>query len=442
MTEVVNDTVKGTTYGDPDGPSRYIDTLDCEVPTYIDPRIDLISKHHGRDKAFKRVDYHVPYQMRGDFKVGHWPKEIQMKYGAEARTDLEGYVLCFGLTLAGIPCKGRATNRTLFCPSHGGALHPADKKMASMSTQPIPADRVANLDRVQKFMQGFLDPWDLNDDEIQGGYVRNSDGFPVRGQKLGAKFQAILAKELHRRLNEFLQSETSDMLHVMVNIAKNELYEAADRIKAAQWVAEKTMGKAPDVLVHSTQDAPYVSILDSLESGSREDYRKAITSSRVEDGSPYEIIDAQIEPDHGYLDPMDSEVVSAQSSAKQESGDGESDVLAHARSVQQTREDKQSAVKRIKKAKQRRFAARAVGATSLTAIPWLVEFLPFDRDDRGRSRVCAEKDAVGFKMKLYPPDKQTPALLDRLRGVGVGAGVGVVSDERNDDGELHGQPVQ
>lgn len=452
MTSVVNDTLKGTTLGDPDGAARFVESLGCEVPTYINPRKDLISPHHGRDKAFKRVDYHIPFRMRGDFKPDDWPVGFYEKIRASVRTDMTGFVLCSGITVEGEICKRRAVNRTMFCASHGGSLHPADKKMSGMTLAPMPQDRIDRLDRVQKFMQGFIEASDLDDDEIQGGFVRNDNGFPVKGIKLGAKFQSALSKELHIRLNDFLQSETPDMLKVMIEIAKNDLYEAGDRIKAAIWVTERVMGKTPEVLIHGKAERPYETILDHLESGSREDHRRKIESRRPtvgKDGEDDDIVEAEVEgftddlpgSDHldderagqSYSESESESFSSSQSSQESESepdgscdrgdgGDGENTgttgtmgvgddsiddgAWKYSATIEQQRKEKMEAAKRIRKAKQRRYAARAMGATSLHAVPWLIEFQP----------IREEGILTGHAMKLWPPDRQTPALVARLMG--------------------------
>lgn len=94
----------------------------------------------------------------------------------------------------------------------------------------------------------------------------------------------------------FLQTKTASMLNVMVDIAESDLVEPADRIKAAQWVAERTMGKTPDVIIHGKVDAPYEAIFESIDAGSREDYRQKVTSTRLElGGESDQIIDVEVD---------------------------------------------------------------------------------------------------------------------------------------------------
>lgn len=407
---VPSDLDKGTTAGDADGPGVWVEELGCEVPSFIDERLDLVAKWNGRDKAFQRLSHHVPFKLRGPFTPADWPHAHRMRMG-QVRTDLAGFVLCTGINRGredrggGKVCKSRAVNRTMFCGAHGGALHPADRKISAMSVAPLPPDRIENLDRVQKFMQGFIKLEELDDDEIQGGFVRNSEGMPINGWRLGAKFQAQLTKELHRRLNEFLKTKTPDMLKVMVDIAENDLFEAADRIKAATWVAERTMGKTPDVLVTATTDAPYQSILAGIEAGSRESYRENVSSRRLEIGeSDYEsmeIIDAEVDnTDADWNEGFDVANTSGQDQLR-DSGEREpdGDALGRADRIEDDRSRRLERAKALRKAKARRYAARAVGATSLSDTPWLVEFV----QSKGE-----------WKMKLWPPDKQSPTIVDRI----------------------------
>jgi hypothetical protein len=404
---VVDDTIRGLTLGDPDGPLQFIDTLGQEVPTYLDPRLDLLPNNGKGEGKFKRVNYHVPFKLRGEFKVSDWP-EAYRQTQSKPRVDTEGFVLCAGISRGGGLCAANAVNRTHFCRNHGGALHPADKKISPKTLATIPEDRVDALDRPQQFMQGFLTPEDLTDEEVQGGFIRNNAGQVVKSRALGIKFEQQIAKELHSRLNRFLQSKASSMLHVMVDIAENDLYEASDRVKAATWVAERVMGKTPEVLLTGQVNAPYVGILDSLEGGSREDYRKSVKSQRGEVGDTVDqtegILDAEVEDDGdtGY----DGDVSEHQRDDQRPSENPRDDESAQRRSerIEMQRKDRKAASDRIRKAKQRRYAARAVGATSLSDIPWLPEFLPTFKDGK----------LVGHKMKLWPPDEQTPAVVDRI----------------------------
>jgi hypothetical protein len=389
----ISDLDKGLTYGDADGPETYIQMIGFEVPTFIHPRDDM------KVRRQPTVMHHVPFQMRGPYKPEDLPEDIQE--ARQFRLAVDGYVLCNAKSEStGELCKARAQNRSPFCRGHGGALHPCDKKMSGSNIAPLPEDRVARMDRVQQFMQGIIKAEDLADDEIQGSYVRNDQGIPVKSVKLGAKFQAQITKELHSRLNDFLRSKAPNMLTTLVDIAENDLFEAADRIKAATWVAERTLGRTPEVIMHGEVGKAYEQIFDdNVVATSREDYRTQVESSRLELESGQDHLDVDVVEDGAENEPADIE----DSGPDHNEGNQDDSDSASAASAATDIEERRKAVKeardRIKKAKTRRFAARANGATSLDMAPWLIEF---------------KAKGDGFTARLIPPDRQTPAKLAKL----------------------------
>ena len=393
---VESDLDKGVTFGDADGPDTFVDSLGIIVPTFLDPRDDLIPP---KARGYKRVRHHIPFKMRGYFKPNDWPESYRQQI--KFNVDVEGFVICTGTNKAGNKCSNLAANRTPFCRNHGGGLHPLDKKMSIKTVNDAPLERVAGLDRPQRFMQGFITVEELADEEIQGMFIFNDAGQKVRSTALGVKIHQQIAQELHRRLNRYLQTKTASMLEVMVNIAESELVEPADRIKAAQWVAERTLGKTPDVIIHGRTEQPYESIFQAIDAGSRQDYREKIGSTRLElGGEPDEIFDVEVieEPEHS--DPEGNSSGETDSSSRHpDPGSG----VEYARAVSDRRDEasrEQELKKARSKAKQRRYAARAVGATNTQDMQWLIEwkFLP----------------TGNFRMKLVCPDDQTAARLDKV----------------------------
>jgi len=401
---IASDLDKGVTFGEADGPDLFVDELGIIVPTFIDPRNDLI---RGSAKYYKRVNHHIPFKMRGHFKARDWPEEFveRLRTGDGWRVDAEGFVVCAGTRTygkeAGKNCRARAVNRTRFCRCHGGGLHPLDKKMSAKSVIAPPENRVRALDRPQKFLQGFLKIDELTDEEVQGLFIYNDAGQKVDSIALGLKMHQQIAQELHRRMNRFLQTKTASMLGVMVDIAESDLVEPADRIKAATWVAERVLGKTPEVIMHGKVEAPYEAIFETIDAGSRQNYRQEIGETRLELGrGTDEILDAEVvgqseDSDFRKDDPGPS------SSGDEESDDGSNLESARRASEQRNEIQRQKEIKRARaKAKQRRYAARANGATTVHDMPWMVEW-KFQRDGT-------------FKMKLVCPDEQTEARLDKV----------------------------
>lgn len=447
------------TMGDPDGPPQFIVSLDQEVGTFTDPRQDL--KTISR-KTVPTLMYHVPYSKRGIYKPEWLPEEYRVAIKGSIRTDLDGFVICAGVSRfdptasrsdpakymgAPRPCAARAVNRCGFCRHHGGALHPLDKKMSAQSSVPLPADRVAQLDRVQKFMQGLVKFEELDDDEVIGAFIRNDQGTPIASVKLGDKIHQGLTKELFKRMNRFMQMKLPNMLKVISDIAESDTVEPADRHKAAVWMAERVLGKNPEVVLLGKAEAPYETILSQVQSGSREEYRRATGQLEIEAGSSNGagIIEGEIvsddddEDDYGYggedsVDPTNlagtnghsgsngnsydsdpsglqgngTDAVPLHGDAHQSAGVfGDTDGLGSSSlgNASQRVEDAKSAKERIKKARSRRFAARAVNPglrTSVDQLPWIILFTPL-------------KDGSGWRGKLYSPDKQTERIIDEYR---------------------------
>lgn len=445
---VLDDTLKGTTLGEPDGPTRFEETLDCEVPTFIDPRVDLIPEYLRKRGTYKRLDYHIPFAMRGEFRPEQWPKQFRNKVGPSLRLTTDGFVLCTAFSKkANGPCGNKAVNRTVFCRNHGGALHPADKKLSGQTLAPMPEDRIENLDRVQKFMQGFLSVEELDDDEITNGFVRTSAGVPIKSQLLGKTFEQRLTKELHARLNRYLVSKTPRALEVLYEILDSELVEPADRLKAIQMLTDRTLGKAADVLVtYQGEDKPYESIISRIEGGSREEYRNSVASSRIgfveanpssgvhsDGGRIQRILDVEeVDPDEidpeeledelgGSVEGDDEGDFSYEGLPDRREGDRENNGIDLSESAGDQKYDsgfladsaakRKSAIEareRIKKARARRFAKRAVGGINDTGdTPYLLEFIVISDP---KSKLIGK-----YRMKMHAPEKITESLLARVQ---------------------------
>lgn len=418
---------------------RFIETFGFEVPTFIDPRLDLKNLSPRSENGAKRVDYHVPFSKRGKFKIHDWPEDYA-KRNARQRIDLEGFVLCNGINNAGLPCARVAVNRTHFCAAHGGALHLADKKLSIETNVNFPEGRIEAMDRPQQFMQGFLSVEDLEDDEIKGRFIRNKAGKEVKARALGIKFEQEITKEFHRRINEYLISKTPKALEVLTEIIESDMVEPADRLKAIGMLTDRTMGKPADVIIHGTTDKPYESILDSIESGgTREEYRKRVASSRqgAIEANPNEerIIDAEVEYDiddeDETTDSLAREVHSERNrnseyrevqqrdstelvgtdllqSGFETSDDSEEDsAIGVVDEITRKRAAFKEAKKRIQDAKKRRFAGRAVGATSVNNIPFGIEW-----------HIIKQGSYTGkLRMKLVAPSQLSEARVARMASV-------------------------
>lgn len=397
--------------GSPDGPVMYIEELDMDVPTFIDPRDDLIPQ--GYNRRFSRLSHHIPIAFRGDYTPEQLPEEyVASAGGPDAfRVNSEGFVLCGAHRVDGGLCGSKAVNRSGLCRNHGGALHPADKLLAgtNLSITKVEPERIASLDRVQRFIAGLMEVSELDDDEVAGCFVRNDQGVAISGFKIGVKFEQQITKELHIRLNRFLRSKTPEMLKIMCDIAESDLVEAADRIKAIQWISERTMGKTPDVLLVSGTDKPYEAIFEQIESGSREEFR-AIEQKQT--------IDAEIvttwDSNDDYSDPESepSEWSGTDDGVDARSEHGLSaeipidDPMGFADEIIRKQKEAKELRERVSRAKRRRYAARAQGVGLSGDIAWLVQW-----------RACDDGSGEWIGV-LVPPEKQSKRLLDKLSATG------------------------
>lgn len=257
--------------GNPDGPRRFVETLGEEVPTYIDPRDDLKTK--SNPTAHVSVDYHIPPPLRGTYE----PKELA-NYDPNSHYPLtnKGTVQCTGIRKGdGSPCRRAAQNRTGVCAAHGGALHPADK-LYSAARGIAPTD-VERLSRLEKVMCGVIPLSELSDEEISRQMIRDDDGTWVKPlPKIAPKLNQQMHAEFFKRANDYIRTNTLDMLKVMVEIANSNANEPADRQKAAQWMVERSLGKTPDVLLTNKTDKPFEQLFTDIVSGSREEYRQSV----------------------------------------------------------------------------------------------------------------------------------------------------------------------
>lgn len=467
---IIDDTKKGTTLADPDGPLIFVESLGCKVPTFVKDNTHLIA---DKRKGMKRLNYHVPYQMRMFFTPDQWPDEYRKSVEGLYHLTSKGFVQCtamsnrvrrqdsgqfapdgsvkIGQRGENVPCKNRAVNRTLFCQNHGGALNPGDRKISLKNSFENPQERVQNLSRAQKFMQGFISIEDLTDDEVSNGFIWSdvyvaNDGFehPSPGatkvlfRALDLKFEQLAAKELHRRLNDYLKSKAPRAMEVIFQMADSDLVEPADRFKASQWIAERVIGKTPDIVVSvdgGKDTKPYENILDNIQSGSREDYRKSVASTRGETkelSGPEGIVDVEVVGEsEESLDQFENEPVSDDPEIYLDDQDEEteevapSEILPGVHSVQGTitpdqkselerkadlliagREAATLQRERIQKAKRRRYAARAVGVQIANDFPLVVQW---------RVILDVNSEHFGcFKMKLWGPDSLTEKRLEDI----------------------------
>jgi len=366
--------------GHPDGPVEYIEEIDMFVPTYIDERRDLWPVHPNdpNTQVYSSVImHHVPLEMRGPYK------------------DDEGkWELCWGVNLKGLNCKNRAFNRSGYCSRHGGALHPLDKRLDTTDPTTLP--------RWMQFRNGYLKVEDLTDEELLKGRIRNEDGTLTRNKDIPRELWDRAVRELFGRADQLMQESLLDVINAIVQIAKCEVYEPADRQKAAIWLVERVMGKAPDRIIVE-QEKPWETVMTHVAGGSRAESRAA---RGLPSGDP-EPIDAEVIGDEEVFEPEpeDEIDVSTEPDDETEADDGEASLYkeqpyetigplgkelhgvpvdpegrnAYYEHQRAERERVAAARKEFKDkmnaAKKLRYVRRSQGKEEIDAIPYVAEFV-------------------------------------------------------------------
>lgn len=396
--------------GEPDGPMKFIESLGIEVPTYIDPRVDLRPKKGPKAPT---LTYHVPWEFRGPYS----PEELA-NYDPEREYELNknGATRCTAInsgaggdptsrSIPGSHCARAAINRSPFCTSHGGALHPADK-LFTRERGIVPSD-TRKLNRLQKVELKLITVEDLTDEEIIRGAVQMDDGHYMEVSKKAQKWFANAVKsEMMRRVDKHLNAKVFDMLGVMEDMAKSDLNEARDRIDSAKWWIERVIGKTPDVLITNKTDKPFESMMTDVTSGSREAYRESVRGTAItedntnviegvvvsesfDEGSSSGVSAEQIvclddDDDAGEVADSDNELDSApggvqeaetlQSSIAPEEGEEDDAISQRIKDAKELAQLRKDAKERIQKARKRRFAAKAQGRTDLNDLAYEIEF--------------------------------------------------------------------
>jgi hypothetical protein len=256
--------------GEATGPEIYVAELGCRVKTFTE-------EPGGRAPA---LTYHVPLEMRGDFRPGDLANYDPLK---NYRTDALGKVLCYAKTVAGERCSKRAQNRYPRCVVHGGRLHPLDKFIKDDETDEG-GNQTESLSRYRQFQAGQITVDDLDDEELAACGFRASNGAIYKPRNVPREMAQAFVRAIYERAQRELRGQAVEAARTMAEIMMNKTVEPDVRLKAANIILERNLGKAPQV-IQITNQAPWEEIFDGITGGSRESARKAITSERVDSDS-------------------------------------------------------------------------------------------------------------------------------------------------------------
>lgn len=278
-------------FGAPEGPPIFIPEFD---PPYQEVRTFLSHqnpKNPGTGSAKRpHLNYHVPLQFRGDFRpqdLYTFPrptpqttpeerKELQKQFRRmlenqtpPMRLDALKRVLCSQPKATGEPCSRRAQHRTIppRCEVHGGALHPLDK--IKPDTSLTPEDKAQGLSRYQQFKQGFLTEDDLDDEELATASFRARNGRLVRPKDLPRNLVHAFTKAIFDRAQQELRINTVDAARTLAEIMKDKKVDPDTRLKAANSLLERNLGKPAQTITLTTQ-APWEEIFSEISQVSRQ----------------------------------------------------------------------------------------------------------------------------------------------------------------------------
>ena len=162
-------------------------------------------------------------------------------------------------------CRGFARRNSDVCAGRdcGGGTR-AEKKHHSDGTFTA-RGLVSVPPRIQQLLDGTLDISELDDEELARGYPRAADGsFRNPPIVIPRSIHNRMMRELFQRSGDHLKANLRNAVEVMTNIANNEQNDPNVRLKAAQWVVERVMGKTPDVSV-TVDEKKYQAMFDRLE---------------------------------------------------------------------------------------------------------------------------------------------------------------------------------
>ena len=165
----------------------------------------------------------------------------------------------------GTGCKQFARRNTVpaTCAKCGGGTR-AETKHNSDGTKeqrglinipPKVAALIANPDLVAE----------LDDEELARGYPRAEDGsFRGRPAVIPTSLHQRIQRELFARAGQTLRENLLGVAETMTSIAQNVELDPAVRVRAAQWVFERIMGKTPDVQI-TIDEKRYEKVLTELD---------------------------------------------------------------------------------------------------------------------------------------------------------------------------------
>jgi hypothetical protein len=267
--------------GTPDGPTKFVPELGCEVGTFT-------QEPGGK---FPALRYHVPPTCRGPFR----PKDLaNYDETKNYRTDQYGLMLCYAKTLAGERCKRKAVNRYPRCNFHGGRVHPLDKMLDDIDDE---NGEAVKLSRYQQFLAKQITVEDLDDEELMSFGFRDERGRIFKPRNIPREMVQAMTRGIYDRALHELKVNAVEATKTLASIMVDLTNDASIRLKAAEAILDRTLGKAPQV-VAITGTAAWEEVFEGIGTVSREESRRA-RGLAVEENSATSLptLDAEVVPE-------------------------------------------------------------------------------------------------------------------------------------------------
>jgi hypothetical protein len=247
--------------GMPSGPKLFVKELGKEVGTFLE----------APGGKLPALEYHVPLNMRGPFRPDQLAN-YSPNYGY--RVDNLGYVLCSGFTKAGEKCLKRAENRCPRCNIHGGRLHPLDQLIKVEDEENLSEREKESLSRYALYKAGQITVDDLDDEELATCGFRAKNGKIYKPRNIPRDLAQAFTKAIYERAQQELKAHTVKAAHTVAEIMMNKNIEPDIRLKAANTLLDRGLGKASQTITLAA-DSSFEQVFEGILSGSRESSRAA-----------------------------------------------------------------------------------------------------------------------------------------------------------------------
>lgn len=217
----------------------------------------------------------------GDF--GHAPRMRSTQHGAARKKRQTDPVFCEHEYPDAKPGEELCANKAVRytdpprCTDHGG-VH------ASFSRKRTEGGYVKINERQRQLQAGEINLDDLDEEELVRGRLKGPDGkFHGSGSDFVSRaMYQKMTSELFKRANDAMKTNLVDAVKTLTDIMNGAEMDPKDRMKAAQWIVERVMGKMPET-VTVRQDAPWQSILTKVTNEGATAYADEVKGQQEDD---------------------------------------------------------------------------------------------------------------------------------------------------------------